>query len=355
MRPHCHIAILLLLAVLLTGCEHRPLIDPNNAHYIRVYIDEQLRNITFGYYNASYEHPSHVRPTVLRVALCDVDEDRVVAEAYLQHAGSDAHGYYLDGHLTAAPGRYNLMVYNFGTESTQIANEESFWRALAYTNPVASYLYAGLPGVRAITKEQKLVYEPNHLFQATRQALEIPYTDHVDTLRRSDGEWFKATSMVYSYYLQVGVRGIEYVSSSASLMTGLAGSKLISSLEMNEEDPVALFFNMLSVDYDAPQPATTDSEGGKRAILYTTFNTFGKLEHTDSDLQVTFEFVKADGSSQVETIRITPLFSTSDVIEQQWIILDREIVIEPPADIGSGGGFTPDVDEWDDIHSDIPI
>lgn len=355
MRSCSHIPVLLLFVVWLAGCEHRPLVDLNNVHYVRVYIDEQLRNVTFGFYDESRQRPDYTRPSVLRVALCNPDDGRTVTEAYLQRSGSDAQGFYLDGYITAEPGDYDLMVYNFGTEATQIAYESSYWNAMAYTNPVSSYLYAGMPGMRAISQQQKLAYEPNHLFVETQEALHIPYTNRMDTLRRADGNWLRAQSMVLSYYLQVQVRGIEYVSSSASLMTGLAGSKRISDRKMNDSDPVALFFNMLSVDRNVPQTANTSGNGGSTAIIYSTFNTFGKLPDVATELKVTFEFIKSDGSSQVETIDITPMFGTFDVAEQQWIILDREIVIEPPADIGSGGGFTPDVGEWDDIHSDIPI
>lgn len=355
----CYLVCTLLL--LLTGCEHRPLVDPNNVHYVRVYIDESLRNVTFGFYNNALWHPTFERPKVMRVALCQTGTGQVVADAYLQHAGSDEQGYYLDGYITAEPGQYALMIYNFSTESTQIAHEGSYSEAMAYTNPVASYYYASMPGMRAIAQEEKLAYEPDHLFVSTREELNLHYLDRMDTLRQADGSWLRAESIVYSYYMQIRVRGIEYVTSSASVLTGLAGSKGVTSRMMNADDPVAIFFNMLAVEYDdEPQTRTDTSEGqaageGRTAIIYSTFNTFGKLPDEYTHLQITFEFIKPDGSSQVETMDITPMFDTPEVKEQQWIILDHEISITPPPAIGDEGGFTPDVGDWEDINSDIPI
>lgn len=355
----CLLCIALLL--LLTGCEHRPLVDLNNVHYVRVYIDESLRNVTFGFYNNALWHPTFERPKVMRVALCQPGTGQVVTDAYLQHTGSDEQGFYLDGYITAEPGQYELMIYNFSTESTVIAHEGSYPDATAYTNPVASYYYASMPGVRAIAQEEKLVYEPDHLFVSTRQGLTLPYLNRMDTVRQADGHWLRAESIVYSYYMQVRVRGIEYVNSSASLLTGLAGSKGVTSRTMHADDPVAIFFNMLSVEYDdEPQTRTEASEGheageGRTAIIYSTFNTFGKLPAEYTHLQITFEFIKPDGSSQVETMDITPMFDTPQVKDQQWIILDREIVITPPPAMDDGGGFTPDVGEWEDINSEIPI
>ena len=43
-------------------------------------------------------------------------------------------------------------------------------------------------------------------------------------------------------------------------------------------------------------------------------------------------------------------------INPDWLLLDDEIEIpEPPDEPGSGGGFEPGVDDWDDIETDIII
>ena len=57
----------LLLLMLLTACEHRELSDPNTGHYLRIYVNEQIKNVTCGFYDESLEHPEYQRPYVMRV------------------------------------------------------------------------------------------------------------------------------------------------------------------------------------------------------------------------------------------------------------------------------------------------
>ena len=72
-----NIGIVILLVM--TGCEHRPLVDLNSNHYIRVYIDEQIKNVTYGFYDESREKPEYNQPNVIRVALHHPETDQVVA------------------------------------------------------------------------------------------------------------------------------------------------------------------------------------------------------------------------------------------------------------------------------------
>ena len=60
---------LVTMAFLLLSCEHRPLHDPYNGHYVRVYIDEHIKNVTYGFYDESREKPVYKRPNVLRIML----------------------------------------------------------------------------------------------------------------------------------------------------------------------------------------------------------------------------------------------------------------------------------------------
>ena len=113
---------LTLLLSLLTSCEHRPLQDFVNAHYIRVYVDENIRNVTFGFYNEQYDRPEHERPRVIRVVLADPVSGTIISERYLQNQGVDSMGYYLDGYIGAPAGRYNMLLYNFGSPRTLIGN-----------------------------------------------------------------------------------------------------------------------------------------------------------------------------------------------------------------------------------------
>lgn len=342
------VVYLLLFVILLCSCEHRPLEDPYNGHYVRIYIDEQIKNVTYGFYDESRNRPEYKRPASLRIALCDPITDNVVYERFLQTSGEDERGYYIDGFISAEAGKYNMMVYNFGTSVTKLRNENVYTEIQAYTSPISNKYYQYFPDIIAGMDVQRIRYCPDHLFLATCEPVEIEKNVNVDTLRTADGDFFTARSIVLSYYLQVRIKGFEYVKSAVTLLSGMAGTATLHNRNMEKDDPVNIFFDLDYTDVQRTKGSDTNS-----AVLYTTFNTFGKLPEEQNLFTLRFEFMKRDGSSQVETIDITSMFDSPIVINERWILIEKEIEIEPP--IGGGGGMTPGVDEWEDIWTDIQL
>jgi len=348
----CICTLCLALGLAFTGCEHRPLEEMSNVHYIRVYVNEQIQNVTYGFYDENRLKPAYQRPRALRITLCDPGTDRVVSERYLQDYGEDERGYYFEGYISAYPGDYHLMVYNIGTESTLIRDEHTYRQAEAYTNNIASHYYAYLPSVRGDMSKANIVYEPDHLFLVTHDNIRIAPSNELDTLRTDEGDHFTAATCVESYYIQVRIRGIEYVSTAASLLTGLAASTTLHNRAMQTESPVQIFFEMNMTGREG-QEKRQAADGGN-AVIYTTFNTFGKLPDEVTEYTVTFDFVTTDGRTQTETMNITPMFDTPEVIDHKWIIIDKEIVIDPPPK-QEGGGLSPEVNEWEDVNTDLII
>ena len=343
--------MLFAFLVLLASCEHRELSDPNTGHYLRIYLDEEIKNVTCGFYDESLERPEYNRPYVMRVVLAEPETGRIVTERYFQHQGEDERGYYIEGYIGAEPGKYNLLAYNFGSAVTLIRNEQDYYRMQAYTNSISEYYLQYLPTSRQEIGDANIAYEPEHLFHEMGEPIIIPHTSEVDTLKNALGDWFTAHSMVKSYYLQVRVKGIEWVTTAVSLLSGMARAKLIHGHDlMVTENPVNLFFTM---NYTGKEVARDGS--GNTATLYTTFSTFGKLPDVSTVYTLNFEFMKPDGSSQVEKLDITPMFDTPLVKEKQWILLDHEIVITPPEGVIGSGGLTPGVDKWEDIEADVQM
>ena len=91
------------------------------------------------------------------------------------------------------------------------------------------------------------------------------------------------------------------------------------------------------------------------AVAYATFNTFGKLANVEGYINITFEFNTTWGTVQTESIRITDMFETQQVRENQWIIIDKVIEIVPPDDGESAGGMSPGVGKWDQVEGGITI
>lgn len=348
----CGRILFLIIAIIIISfffsCEHRPLEDPHNGHYVRVYIDENIKNVTCGFYDESRNKPEYIRPKVLRVVLTDPTTDNVVTERYLQSFGEDERGYYVDGYIAAAEGEYNLMIYNFGSGRTKIRNEYSFYNMQAYTSPISESYYPYFPNMPDTIDKTNWRYCPDHLFVVTSQPIKINCNKELDTLYDAEGNFFMAKSVVKSYYLQIRINGFEYVTSAVSLLSGMAGTTTLNTKEMDESDAVSLFFDM---NY-AEVTKTKSGSASKSAVLYTTFNTFGKLYDKKNIYMINFEFTRTDGTSQIETINITSMFDEPMVKNEQWILIDQEIEIKPTE---GAGGMRPGVDVWDDIICDIPL
>ena len=50
---------LCIFMLMLNACEHRELSDPNTGHYLRIYLDEEIKNVTCGFYDESLKHPEY--------------------------------------------------------------------------------------------------------------------------------------------------------------------------------------------------------------------------------------------------------------------------------------------------------
>lgn len=332
--------------LLFTSCEHRELVDRENGPYsrrVRVYLEENIRNVSFGFYNDALPKPAYRTPEVMRVVLCDPVSGDVVSDSYLREKGTDKRGNYLEGTVWVEPGHYRLLAYNFDTESVHVENKYDFSSMYAYTNAISEELYRRLGSVRSRSdvNDWRIVYEPDHFFVENGESVTV--SEYTDTLRTEAGTHFMAVSTVKSYYLQVQVTGAEFVSSAVALLSGMAGSVQIHDGKMRAEDPVAIHFDLQN---------GTDRDDMEKIVAYATFHTFGKLEEEDNYLSITFEFKTKTGNVITETIPLTELFNTNMVRENQWIIIDKVIVIPPPGG-EEGGGMAPDVDEWDNVGGDI--
>lgn len=332
----------LVLAALTSGCARRPLVDPQMTHYVRVYIDEELKNITTGFYNPAHARPAYHSPEIMRVMLYDAS-GRVASERYLRNVARDERGVYYDGYISAAPGDYTLMAYNFNTESAIVSKENSLWDAYAYTNEIAMHLRTQLSS-RNDEAHERIVYDADQLFVA-RSDVHVSYSEEVDELRTPDGDWFLARSVVDAYYLQVRIRNVRYMSSTVALLSGMAGSVGLAERSVDGSDEVTLYFEMLRSDV---------VEEDDTAVVYATFGTFGKLPDKANKLELSFDVLTTYGAKVTADLDITAKFSEPDATEHRWLIIDGTIEIPEPPE-SSGGGFTPGVDDWGDIHTDIII
>jgi hypothetical protein len=351
-----------VMAVLfvLSSCEHRPLVELNEIHYVRIYLDEHLRNVNFGFYDETKEKPEYKTPEVMRVALFDPSDGSLQSERYIREVGHDEKGTYIHGYISAKPGTYNLVAYNFDTGTLKVRNDRWYTGMEAYTTVVSDNIREKLESARSSKDDEEaeeiapaqeikeeILYEPEHFFVNTSEWVNVELTDKADTLKTAEGEDFVATSLVKTYYMQVNVKGVEYATSASALITGMAGSVTVYNGEHNRDNPASIYFTMKN---DAVVRRNSDGV----ATAYANFNTFGKLKDVEGYIYITFQFNTVWGTVQTETIRVTDMFETPQVKEQQWIIIDKVIEIVPPEE-GSGGATSPGVNDWNEVQGDITI
>ena len=348
LRHFLYAFVVCICIAALSSCEHRILTDPTDVHYVRVYLDEEIKNVNCGFYNESYEHPEFTRPLTMLACLADSQTGEVMSEGILKNQGSDARGNYIDGYIGAPSGEYNLVVYQLGSPLTLIKYTDDYFSMQAYTSTVSERVLGYLSQTSKVLGDEIIMQEPEHILVARCKDIQINQPEKIDTLKTADGDFFTARSIAKSYYLQLRITGVEWIKSAAAVLSGLSGSSLLCKEDgMIETDPVNLYFSML---YKGNKKSSSSSDSSE--ILHATFTTFGKIPDLTSELTLNFEFAKSDGSSQIETIDITEVFNTPQAIENQWLLLDKEITITKP--IGSGG-MDPGVGGWLDEEADLPM
>ena len=362
--------LLPLLLLIASACDFRPMTDTANVSYVRVYVNDDILNVTTGFYDDSIREetagaidvhllrPDYRRPEILRLGLFNPEDGSLVAERYLRNQGDDEHGHYYDGFIVAEPGTYNLVAYNFGTESVVLDNEYNCYDMFAYTNEIASSIRSKLKSRTKTTPETKagemIRYDADNLFVSGAERIVVPRHSHIDTLRTAEGKAsFDASSVVKNYYLQIGVIGAEYVASAACLLTGMASSTHLLRPDFERSEETTLYFEMHPGSWpDGYKPGQTNYR-----CIYTTIGTFGRLPDIQTTLSVTMEFMTTYGTQVDTTFNVSTEFLTEDAIERQWILPDFVIKIpDPPEPTPTeGGGLAPSVDEWGEVHSEFDI
>ena len=338
--------------ILCAGCEHRPLEmrEYEENIFVRVYYDENIRNVSFGFYDESKKKPEYSSPKMMRVAFFDNVSDKLVSERYLYDCGRDERGYYIQGKMNLPNGKYNMLAYNFDTNEIETRNNNSYYAMSAYTNALSESEANRFFSSRG-DDATNICRQPDHLFVAKVEDVEIDKPDFYeapDTIKNNTGTYPVAETIVKTYYLQFNIKGVEHVRSAVALISGMAGSKNMHSNEMVKDDVASIFFSL----NNGKDKARTSDE---IAVAYASFNTFGKLPHTEGYLDVTFEFKTIYNTVQTETFRITDIFETEMAKENQWIIIDKVVEIIPPEDAETSGGMSPGVNDWEQIEGSITI
>lgn len=311
-----YILVVALVALLSVACQRRPM----EEEYLKVYLDLKIeKDIT----NFEYQDPG-----LMRVAFFDA-----VTGNYLSHDFVESTG----GYIFAPYGNVDMVVYNLDAGQTHIRNYYVWNDIEAYTyeiDELSRSLFTRYLQSRVDTRPSydNIRETPGHLFVARKRNITIPrhITNDVFIIEAT------AKTVVESWTVEVeGITGMEYVGSVAMMISGQSGSNFISTNTLSTE-PVALYFDVISAQR-------------RNTVMEARFETFGR-EKTSGDVALlSILFIDVQGHPYMYNFDVSNQMENN---QKQHIYINTDINIPKPE---VGGGFKPEVDDWEENVYDIEI
>ncbi|MCI1785898.1 MAG: DUF5119 domain-containing protein [Bacteroidales bacterium] len=335
--------MLILLSIISgTACERRLLEEPDNQISVKVDVNvENILNVTTDVYNSKITLPE-IKPEMMRVLFYNPENGTIAAESYISDISYNEDGTEsIKGDIKIIPGTYNMVIYNFDTESTMIRNDSNFATIEAYTDIVSTTVgdqFKSKADNTSSSDSVNVIYEPDYLMMMKSENEVIPYHEKAFVIKA------EVESVVQTYYLQIKVKGLEYVSSAQAVVSGMAGSYMMGKSEVVSSPESAIYFTMQK------------SQDNGEDVIAAVFNTFGKIDGASSKAIVNFDINTVDGRTEQRSFDIAPLFETEDCIKHHWLLMTETITIDPPTTKpGTGGGFNTSVGDWDDEDHSINL
>ena len=307
------IAAFILMAS--ASCQRRPLTTADYMVILNIEIDKEIVN---------YEYEKD--PSLMRCIFYDSETGAFVTQAFLPPTG---------GQVSLIPAReYDVLVYNFDTESTWLENENWFHKIYASTSLIPDSFRTKLRSRATKGDEEDIVYDPDHLFVGRLHDVFIP-------ARSVDAPPVvlnvRCETVVESWILEVKtITGKENIGTMAAVITSLSESNKIGN-NIRSEEFVSVYFDNQVID--------------DNGLLTARFNTFGWNEKIGQPQILSLVFTDVAGKGHVYNIDVSNQFPGN---KEQIIRIQAEIDIPEPMTSGDGG-FVPKVDEWDEINTDIII
>lgn len=307
------IAAIMLMAS--ASCQRRPLTTADYMVILNIEIEKEIVN---------YEVQKD--PSLMRCIFYDSESGAFVTQAFLPPTG---------GQVSLIPSReYDVLVYNFDTESTWLEDENWFHKIYASTSLIPDSFRTKLRSRATKGEEEDIVYDPDHLFVGRLHDVFIP-------ARSVDAPPVvldvRCETVVESWILEAKtITGKENIGTVAAVITGLAESNRIGPNERSEEF-VSVYFDNQVID--------------ENGLLTARFNTFGWNKDITEPQILSLVFTDIAGKGHVYNIDVSNQFPGN---KEQIIRIETEIDIPEPMTSGDGG-FVPKVEDWGEINTDIII
>ncbi len=277
-------------------------------------------------------------PEYVEVLFYDPESHRLLTNQILKAEG---------GLIDIPAGDYHMVVYSFGTESTQVNNTSHRLNAEAHTSDITKQMASKLYWLKTEEDSTKtttrgyeddpIIHEPDHLYVANEQDIHIPsFEDKQESVTINT----TAKTILEVYSLEViGVKGTENIEKVEAFITGQVKSNYFGRQERSLE-PATLYTEM-RVDQ-------------KNSRLYTIFGTFGKQEGEENKIYLDIMVTDSGGGQYRYVFDVTDQFDDPDNTSNR-LVIDATDIIDIPDAAHGGGGFAPSVDPWENEEVDIPL
>ena len=316
MRRSIIISLFVVLTMCIASCKRIELQTATSSVYLEIQTDRTAPINVHGSIDilndpALYEKAFGPSIDVYRVCLFDRLTHRMVVEEFVPKDG---------GFLNVPTGTYDMIMYNSGSEVTYVQQGVSRSTAYATTANVSR-------------NTENLMAEPEHIFVACIDGLEVQRYAESDGLHVIN---ITTSKILDTYTLEMNrIENMERIMNAEVRITGQLTKKYLWTRTSPDESA------SLSVK------PVIDRENGR---IYAVFNTFGRnTYHTG---KVNAVLIVTDNKERMHQWKI-------DVTDQMYgpdstneIIIEDRITIP---DTDDGGGFTPEVNEWDEDVTYVPI
>ena len=314
-------SMVLTFLLLLTSCDYKELCY-DHSHGYHLMLDLSLK-LDMGY-DFEVDDETHTKinlPEVMKVNYYDPLTNKSRSSEYVK-----SHG----GELFVERDSYNMVIYNFGTEWTQIRGEGDINTLEAFTSDISNLKSEELSSFTRSGEYEApgpIIYTPDHLLVA-RQKLDLPkfIEDSVLTVE-ADGATIIET---YSFEMP-NLTGVENIHEIEAFVTNQARSNFFGRGVLNAE-PCTIYFPI-------------ETKAGIQGVK-TAFNTFGKLPgESHCYLHILIRDI------------VGREILVSEDITEQFVNPDHHIIIDDPIDVPEpeGGGIAPSVEPWEEVIHNVPI
>lgn len=323
------VSVIIILS--LSSCRRRPLNIMTNAVVVKLNND----------YAEPYAKTKNT-PYTYKVIFYDQETKEYVYEDFCGEQG---------GPVKGIPGRYTVYVHGLDNTTTLYRDIENMNSYRAYTEEediriktlftkcqTALTTKAKMDGITLLSTKGSagfegdvIIKEPNAVFAGMNEDHTVPYLsvtdpDHIIPV---DTE-FAISQGTFTIY---GITNTEYISGVRVFITNLARSKLIAIKEP-EYVPVTECIPLRTINEEK---------------IYGVFNYFGKLEGYGNTAYIII--TDTSGGNYLFVSDISKQIQEQEDNAQIVVTLDYEI----PSPEQGGGGFQPDVQQWDLVWYSVPI